>query len=1754
MVDFVSAEIGSSRMNSSEENMDGEGNSFTNSNTNTSDSSNSNTGSNSDSSNTNSSNTDSNTSSTTNDSNDEAGSGDVTNTNESEQEAEEKQDLTMDAQGSAVQIAENPEEQETDDDVYMILGDRWEITSPLYDGPIKGVIYYLDESSLIRILPDGISNRLYDFKIVDGDFDPDLKITEPPLRLNKAPKLDSGLPMGFVDLIQAEVNKTFLTFQSDETRGPTVTVEAINFEQDSFQIKDENGETRTISCDRIGLPLNESFVIMVKEYTEGEELPLTPEQIAEEEAARQRALIQGADSAAALGEDDEEFEEVGEIELPELAVFQKLAASDVVYDELTQKSDFYDDLINLLDGPSQQNPLLQKRIRALVEMSSSLKNSIIQRAEDGRPMGPISTISLQSMADVLTNRSVPIARPILKTKRVLVYEKEGNDEEQPQISIQSFFTLVEESGEFFQRLADIPKPDEDGVGIPRWYQALYKYFQKYPMGDVYLPWTNDHQFVEDGEYFRTAAPEEDSVEGFAADTFDGENPNLFIQTISQSYRRGHGPTVRPIAKGGVEIAIPADRAPINGYVLFPYQSVETGAIGAIRSGKLWEDIVRSSPLAITWMKKIIEDLGGISTTKDAQSIIHIPTADAEAVGIPFSDYLTYVLETIVPFGQGDLFALKRDLGVNDVEPNLDQQSVIQARVQSVYQSLVTYINQLREEIAKEKTPAIVQSVFDTNFIQSTLDTFKRGNHTILEQLTSEFASRTPGYRQVDIALTAFMLVYAQDYFLSVLGGQQALVERERIRASRDRLLQTLQNSVALEKLKRELGRPPERNPCAHVQALQQIRKIPDDVERMALFTKFVAKFRGLRQENWEMCVLCKKELICHHEVLQIQQFLHPVEIPIIQKEIILQYAGGTFGSKHICRNCGLPVAELDFEKGLEFDDEGRPMMGRAVLVDTEQAEKDAIETMLGVRIQPTEEDEEVNFQDSVKNEFYKLARVIVNMMGVQFDGMAYRKLVERAVVAKLKLFVNQKAYLAQKAAGKVKHDYATYNAMEKIALTAALVLLEIQIHRPNYVIRFTVDGCRAGFEGFPLQRDADPDSPDQSVGLHYISCAIAGVTREEAPWSFGFQKMKKDDRAKTVLKFVKLFVKALAEDVEIQEELERKRIYTSQMTGVTAKSARASDVIPAGFLPQMMTHAESAEAAANSPVIAEGTARGQLGDILRSSAWIRAAHRIAKQTTIVVKGSPFAETACCFDPITVPGSFWRTADLPRMPERTGLAHGFQRYSILGVPIAPPLPLAFTATAPLSKAYLVYFKLCYKGPRVGLMHEIGYDHKCDWCGITIPTQFLYPEPEIIPANAKEEAALLVRLAQRENEIRSLFDAQGIPVTDQSFQALLDASHRRTEFKSYITPPAAKAEEIIEQLEAITPSPIQDWPAQIKAVQANLLTLGAANGQPSEVEIAMAFEPFGTGLQAAEAELKRYKFYEPLVKILQMPQPQSIFEIVRSYFLLPAKRILQQYDFKTELDVPVTLKLAPEHTKQLNGMIEQHCMYLTSFNDQFEEENNMKAKYKLQMFVSQLTQVLDQANELSIRRIIYNAGLPSSLASRFLKEILRVCIMGPIGDLINEASPVIVDGEEYEIDEGTSSSLLRQFVATLLKQFSKEALSYDPAEVRSRIEEAREAEKQRFISILDKMDESQRKIEMEKKRRGIGGLLALADPRLAYKYDKDQWLKNQEDLTDAKNYALLHQAGPNGEVPLGDEQGAVGDHAEEGGYDVHYFDED
>ena len=242
-------------------------------------------------------------------------------------------------------------------------------------------------------------------------------------------------------------------------------------------------------------------------------------------------------------------------------------------------------------------------------------------------------------------------------------------------------------------------------------------------------------------------------------------------------RRGHGPTYRPLIKGGTDLSMGGDRANITGNVLFPYKAVLSGQIGATRTGNLWSMIQRSSAPK-EWMKQILEDLGGITAELSADKIIVMHQDEPTAVGIPFIDYFKLILQVLVPRGPGDLSPIKADLGMEEKEPNVEQHDAIQQRVNQILASIREQIRSMRDGLAKEQPKPVANQIVSQAFVDALLNSVK--GYPELETIVKQMQDRTPGYKYVDIALVGSLLKYAYDYFQVLIGGDQQAIKRERI--------------------------------------------------------------------------------------------------------------------------------------------------------------------------------------------------------------------------------------------------------------------------------------------------------------------------------------------------------------------------------------------------------------------------------------------------------------------------------------------------------------------------------------------------------------------------------------------------------------------------------------------------------------------------------------------------------------------------------------------------------------------------------------------------------------------------------------------------------------------------------------------------------------------------------------------------------------------------------------------------------------
>ena len=1638
--------------------------------------------------------------------------------------------------------ASQQEEQDEEEEGGIILGDRFKLETRRY-GETIGKVYYVDDN-LISIMPDGVSNLLHYFPLVETE---EGRVFDPELGFISITQVGNGPNVGFAELNGFQEGQVIDTFLEDGSLGQSYKITEVNYDRDYIRVEDERDP---IEFNYKGIQNQPYKVIRIQQAVAGPQQSLTEEELAAEEQAIRFAQTTGAQAAVAMGEEPDEDDIVffDEFVLPKIAIIQEIAAADVVYPEASQLKDLFNDLISMVDAPSQKNPLVLKRITAFVKMASSLKNSIIKRGPNGVPDGEVP-ITVQTLLDVL-DESVPIARPILDTRRTVYedFQSEGSHgtQIQNQILVESIEGSVEASKEFLDNQGNIP-PGQPGVGLPRWYQMIQAYFARFPFSDVYGG--GSFVFSEDSEFFRQAEPESPELIGLQSGQgkekkkqYDGSFVNRHVGPVDFSLRRGHGPSYRPLPKGGVELAMGGDRANLKGHVLFPYKAVLSGQLGATRTGNLW-NIIQRSLTNKEWMGKLLEDLGGIVAEVSANQIVVLHHDEPTAIGIPFIDYFKLILQMLVPRGPGDLAPSKADLGLTEKEPNVEQHDAVQTRVNQVLASLRQHIRTMREDLAKEKPAAEANQFLSQAFVETLLDSVK--GYPELDQIVKQVQDRTPGYKQVDLALVASLLKYAYDYFQVLIGGDQQAIKHERNRFVRDAMVKALRDAQQLADLQRNLGAPPTPNPCEHVVTLSGIRDVKDDSDKMKLMSRFVTTYYGVREKNWVMCKLCNKELICQHEVLQIQQFMNPRETAALQKEIILNFSGGLSGGHYSCRNCSHPIAELEFDTNVEFDDNGIPMMGREVLVDKDAIANEEIRSLFGIQINATEE---LEFETDTKTELYKVLKVFADKLGLTLDGVAIASIVDR-VAAELAVTISSKDYQALPKEQR-KFPYIKFISQVKIAATAAMLLLHIQTRVPDMRVKFFVEGCKPGFGGFPLLASADPTSETQSPGINYFTCVLSGMYEKTTPWINGFQTIANDAQRTAFIKSrIISYCKVFLQDSGIQELLQTKRTHIDTLFGKGASTARAMEHIPDNFLPRMEMEGESSANATQSPTIREGTKQTAVGEALKADTWIRAANQIARRSANIVKGSPYAETSCCCDPIDRPGQTFREASLPALPELYILKPGWAYQTIAYTPMTVrPLQQA-VASLSLENAYRVFLKLCHEGPRKGLPHELGYDLKCDWCGIEIPSQVLFPEVDSIPENKKQEAELAIKQAQREEQVKLFLQTQGIIINEQTFQDLLDAAHQRQIFGLYRPSLPQPPSEILSSLTTLSYEPVPGFATLLEQSEKALEALGAEASGP---DIARALSGLRDSIRPSE-EMLRSKFGDARFKLLtsMLDEPTGqVFEIFRSVFVVPVQRLLSGPGYEA-MRVPSHYKLETEHKKIVNEMIDRHLDYMKKFNLYPEEdpERLMKAQYKLEQFRVQMSELLALSPELRVSRVKFSKKLSQEQIARFLKEIVRVWMIGSLGQCIDPDVVPEVEGVDLAAEDGNSDSFLVRFFAALLAQYAGEKLAYNPTVVKQKIEQATEAEHQRFLNKIRGMSDEDKEIEMQKKSLGIG-MWGRGKTNLGNLFSGEELELRRQEL--AENYGALLLGGPDG-MPDGAD-GMYGGGEEEGGYDIRNYDED
>jgi hypothetical protein len=1586
-------------------------------------------------------------------------------------------------------------EKEIQQEDELFLGDKIQIHGGKYNGT-QGTIYYLDET-LMRIMPQGATSILIDIPFVDGRFDPqigieEIIITDPEFHNDHKEEV---LP--FVTLIDLRVSEDQLVY-SFSARGEekliykVVEVDEENDTATLQDIGDESSPPETFEFAAKGIPLDAPFAILrpiekpQKIEPVGENVPV------EDDVIPMLAL--------------EEIELEPAVGIEEIPTYQRS------YSDATQKKDMLQDLLKSLNPIQQKNPRKIRDIRQITESLLLLRNDLVLYDQAGNVLKMKNT-SYRTLANLLQETKFPLAMPIQQVAKTLYLDhtEEDNDSvkqgrghvdpetaENPNIDLTYLRDLLIKAKEFEDTQFQAPQGEEGQQPLPgelpRWFAAWQQYFDEYMR--VVLPNASSELPVEktivDRDVLRQDIPveslEDSDIPGLPVLEKIVPTPDLIAKVRFSKYRALASRLARSIKIEN------ADEATIVKYLIFPLLYLRD--LGATRSGKLALDwgISHQDP---STFESILEENGEISDFVTPNQIFGVLPGGTNIGNKTIHDWI--LAQPLYGGGLGGILPYLRSFGLVETQLSLEQEQALVKKITVFIGFLKIFLEKERATEKSIATDEASQKVVNEMFLdtQSATQLFQSlSQEAILGTVLQNFKATLPAYKENDIANFAALFTQYQDYMIATLSGLPEPITHYRNIATKGRFQKMLFAVMEKNRKKKAAGSAPIPNPCEHVAALELVRSVKDDEQRIRLMVKFLNTYRGRKENHWIWCSICHQHLLCEHEFLLIQEFLHPREKDALHKEILLNFSKGVFQGKYQCKNCGQGIRNQEYDTSLEYDDEGRPMMGRAVLVDKEAEQIEELRQLLDGNITQADIEQEIDFGDREKNLNYKVIYTIAGQMGISVSSNAYSFLVDRvqaalqdpAVIPSAQAY--QEAYEIARKAKKTIMDYPKALALTRIRFCATYFLLHVMTHIPDYETRSVVAGCPDPvFSGYPIFTDEG-----RKEGIKYLACGLSMISDVDEPWKFaGIASMATAKRREFYEKMLDAGIKyALTRD-DIQQEIEAKRAFNIERKGIAAAEGRFAEDIPDGFLPLQMK--VSKEEAANEPTVAAAASKEQ-----RAYSWILQAHRLALETSFFVPGSMYSETSCCFRPLTEPLDFWRKAtSLPTLESKQPPRGSYQ--SSLNLEFSPQSPEILLASAPPDIWYRIFFKVCFRGERVGLPHEPGYDLKCHWCGLKFPVDPRLPPPQLMKGKEREYETELGALIAAE---KRALEEQQVEVTRETFEELLDAVHLRNRVPPHKIPPVESQSPLLRAFADLNPMPTTTWAETMGTTLENLATL-EPNASRDQISEAIAILSDEASLFSRQI-LMRYPrdplkslVSNVLAKLFRL-RPESLAETLRTYVLVPLNRLLANQKIDNLIYVQKGYKLADISVKDMKEILFDHVNFkkifrttpdFLSFSDLQERVNQLSEddgiRTKLQITTTRLSALISFFTD-SLRAPLIPGGL----------QTLRYFIQNSVAGCLSE----FIDPTLYPSSSPDSANLPAQILQSCFSKLHEEGLDMTDEDIRIRLAKRAEKEKQDFINELDRLSNREdRRRELMRKKLGIGKW-AIGGTEAIYGYKEDQ----------------------------------------------------
>ena len=1256
----------------------------------------------------------------------------------------------------------------SDEELNPELGDRVTILSQVFKSTTGRIVYRDD--TLIRVRPDTRSTIAIEFPLnpATGFFVDTLGVKEVQIHQKRRhPAFAAQLAIFPKDQLQV--------YNADGAQSTIYTIEAIyaSDTQDALVVS-ENAELRVIDFGFVGV----KDVVFV---------PLgNLEQAAEDEETAAAALDAEQADTEPIPEDEDE-------DLFTTAGLSSIESDDnKLWDDISQRESLFLSLIKALPYKKQKDPKQMARLYREADILLALKNSVVVRdADQALILGQTRSYVPHTLRDVATSTTNPIASllPVINVNKTL-YADTGMFGHQDDVTVKLDTETL---------LGHLRAAAQYSTAVGTNAFAAYLHSLHAGASPFHAVVPEGPRMSVDQDVLRMKHLPE-MVRGYGKTDTPGYLPIIYggrgamvslsaehITNIRSRLTRLLSGSILMDTKTGVPCVVAdADTAVALSHVLLTRELAQQRS--PTRSSVLLNDILNSESIrkpAGFFDARLQNEWSAQRVLRPGETIL-LADVIREQLKHKALRYMDNAIQSCLD-GLGLRFLEWSHSILNAVSLKENQQAWLDSMA-----------------IAKEKSDAArqqpSQQVFGTLFPESPL--LLSEMPPVLTDFVSE--DKDPFLITADLlqaaGCTALPLWIATAVKTDTIAAMEASAKAETKRLA-------FKETTRLEQAATFRSKP-KLNPCVHVGHVEQIRGVRDAKKRMDLLEDYIQKTAVGQHNQWILCGLCKLPLVCKHEKIQLEEIRHPGRSTILHKTLLLDYASPhVFEGNYICKHCGQPIQRIDFDTSLEYDDDGVPLSGRAVMEDEPNDDDDY------ALIQATERNVTYTGQQKV---LYMIARTIFEGAGFSANEDVYARTLKSATLYLDEKAPKEQAYTAQRqqllaqaqASGKkvaVPPEYKKLLCNLQIGVVGALCVLELQTAETEIPIPFPKATCPFSLGGFPL------DGDDPAIGLgcvYYVGCVIASIYREDSPWgltswtSITDVGKRRDAVAgeirQAMLKLLGLpKLPNIAQVTDLyQQRLTKKRDQRVGEGAAVVILASKEDVLPPQFRPlpflkeavaddpiknvaSFVTNVEEKPYTVMAPYIHERTL--QLSHIL-----VKEFHAAASKGTVL---HPLkSEGTCCvskLQTVAKQGLGYRSLGMSEatiketeliekgaaiIDQKDGASSAGSTH--IRVPWEAPARTTQIPALEPDDYYKLFMKKCYEGRRYGRTHELGYDSKCRNCGFIFPPQLAYLSLSEI--SDEKESVITKKLDQqavlRKQICLQAFTDQKVAITEKTFLAL------------------------------------------------------------------------------------------------------------------------------------------------------------------------------------------------------------------------------------------------------------------------------------------------------------------------------------------------------------------------------------------------